>query len=258
MCIREASLGEIADVLRHRRAMLEEMAARTDPAVLDAGMEASAAVIRRGMEEGSFRSWLADVGEERAVACASVHVYPYPANPNDPRPRRAAILNVHTDERFRRRGIARALVETAVDWCREAGFGSVALHASDAGRRLYAGMGFVPTSEMRLKLRGSPSAGDDADGDCAGVRGWSDLRPAVRRYAIAMESEFRNNEEKGDWRSANPSDLCDRIEEHVRALRRALADGADRLADNAATDVGNYAMMIHDILGARRRKPGEG
>jgi len=33
-------------------------------------------------------------------------------------------------------------------WCREQGFGSVSLHASDAGRRLYGSMGFKPMGEM--------------------------------------------------------------------------------------------------------------
>jgi len=48
--------------------------------------------------------------------------------------RRATILNVYTDPAYRRRGIARALMETMIDWCRSEGFAHVTLHASDDGR----------------------------------------------------------------------------------------------------------------------------
>jgi len=37
-----------------------------------------------------------------------------------------------------------------LEWCREAGYKNVSLHASDEGRPLYESMGFVPTNEMRL------------------------------------------------------------------------------------------------------------
>ena len=36
--------------------------------------------------------------------------------------------------------------------CRSEGFGAVYLHASDAGRPLYANLGFQPTNEMTLQL----------------------------------------------------------------------------------------------------------
>jgi hypothetical protein len=42
------------------------------------------------------------------------------------------------------------LVETIVHWCRAQGFRSVTLHASEHGRSLYHGLGFVETNEMRL------------------------------------------------------------------------------------------------------------
>jgi hypothetical protein len=43
-------------------------------------------------------------------------------------------------------------METIVAWCREAGYPSVALHASHEGRPLYETLGFKTTGEMRLRL----------------------------------------------------------------------------------------------------------
>jgi GNAT superfamily N-acetyltransferase len=50
----------------------------------------------------------------------------------------------------RRAGVARALLEACVAWGRKQGYTRIALHASDAGRPLYAAMGFRPSSEMWL------------------------------------------------------------------------------------------------------------
>ena len=59
----------------------------------------------------------------------------------------------------RRHGIAKRLVQAMIDWCRKEGFSSVSLHASDAGRPLYASLGFQPCSlacrQKMLKSGGS-------------------------------------------------------------------------------------------------------
>jgi hypothetical protein len=46
------------------------------------------------------------------------------------------------------------LTKTILDWCRDQGLAAVYLHASKSGRPLYESLGFEPTNEMRLKLRG--------------------------------------------------------------------------------------------------------
>ena len=80
-------------------------------------------------------------------------ISPWPGSPDDPSGLRALVLNVYTEPEFRRRGIARRIMETAIGWCREQGLGSVSLHASDFGRALYESLGFRQTNEMRLYLK---------------------------------------------------------------------------------------------------------
>lgn len=63
----------------------------------------------------------------------------------------ALIVNVFTEPPWRRRGLARLLMEHALHWCRERKIESVTLHASKDGRALYEQLGFVPTTEMRLR-----------------------------------------------------------------------------------------------------------
>jgi GNAT superfamily N-acetyltransferase len=67
-------------------------------------------------------------------------------------PRKAFVLNVYVKPEFRRRGIARDIMKTLLEWCREQGFDSVSLHASIEGRPLYEELGFRPTNEKRLSL----------------------------------------------------------------------------------------------------------
>jgi GNAT superfamily N-acetyltransferase len=57
-----------------------------------------------------------------------------------------------TEPEYRRRGLARLLLEEMVKWCRRESFPVVTLHASDEGRPVYTAMGFVPSNEMRLHL----------------------------------------------------------------------------------------------------------
>jgi len=149
--LREATVEDLATIIRHRRGMFSDMGFLDEVGL--AAMEAtSAAFIKAGLEDGSYRGWLAET-EAGVVAGGGLVIVGYPSAPHDPSPRRAWILNMYTEPQYRGRGFGRAIVEAMVAWCREEGFGCVSLHASDAGRHLYEAMGFKPTNEMRLLLK---------------------------------------------------------------------------------------------------------
>lgn len=63
---------------------------------------------------------------------------------------RGNILNVYTEPAHRRSGMARALMQVALEWCAANQVGAVILHASQDGRALYDSLGFTSTNEMRL------------------------------------------------------------------------------------------------------------
>ena len=149
--IRAALLADIPEILRQRRRMYEDIH-HTDSLVLDAVVSLSSAYLNTAIADGSFRAWLAAEGD-RVVAGGAVIISPWPAHPYDLECRRATILNVYTDPEYRRRGIARKLMQTIIAWCQREGFARVTLHASDEGRHLYESIGFEPSNEMRLNLR---------------------------------------------------------------------------------------------------------
>lgn len=120
--------------------------------------EMSEAWLRPAIERGEYRGWLATVGD-RVVAGAGVQirrVLPFPDAKSDgsvgvAEGREAIAVNVYTEPEFRRRGLARALMEAVIAWSRDAGIESLVLHAAPDGKPLYEQLGFVQTNEMRYR-----------------------------------------------------------------------------------------------------------
>lgn len=150
--IREATLEDLAIILRHRCAMFEEMQ-YGDTATLDAMERESEGYLRTGLENGSYKGWLAKTSTGRIVAGGGIGLITWPATPRNPQPLRPTIFNVYTEPEYRRLGLARRLMDVMIDWCRKEGFSAVHLHASEFGRPLYVSMGFEPTNEMRLTIK---------------------------------------------------------------------------------------------------------
>jgi GNAT superfamily N-acetyltransferase len=149
--IREGTIADIPEIARQRRRMCEDMN-YTDSVALATMVTVTADYLNQAMAEGSFRSWLAcDNG--RAVAGGAVVISSWPAHAYDLECRRATILNLYTEPEYRRRGIARRIMETMIAWCKQEGFARVSLHASESGRPLYKSLGFEESNEMRLNLR---------------------------------------------------------------------------------------------------------
>ena len=149
--IRPGTLADIPAIVHHRRRMCEDMG-YSDDAALSAMVRATADYLEKTIPDGSFRSWLACDGT-RVVAGGAVIISPWPAHAYEPVCHRATILNIYTEPEYRRRGIARQLMETIIAWCKEQGFARVTLHASEYGKPLYQSLGFEESNEMRLNLR---------------------------------------------------------------------------------------------------------
>lgn len=154
--LRRATTSDLDEIIRQRIGMFRD-AGYTAEAALEAMRDTSEPYIRQALADGSFVCWIAEFSPREPGGCGAVHIGLTPSHPLDPQCRRATILNVYTYPQYRRRGIARRLMNLMIDWCRELGFASVALHASDDGRPLYEALGFQPTTEMRLRLPADPA-----------------------------------------------------------------------------------------------------
>jgi len=149
--IRPATLDDAEALAAHRRAMFVDMNYR-DANALDAMMTAFRPWLREKMIAGEYLAWLA-IGADRAIlAGLGLWLMDWPPHMIGPGARRGNILNVYTNPGFRRQGIARRLMETALEWCRANGIRAVILHASADGRKLYESLGFRSTNEMRLVI----------------------------------------------------------------------------------------------------------
>jgi GNAT superfamily N-acetyltransferase len=149
--IRSANLNDLHHLVHHRRAMFENMGHR-DPAMLDRVDRASHEYFSEALRLGTYKAWLAETPEPRVVAGGGIVIANWPGYPGESLAKRAWILNMYTEPESRRRSLAKQLLQTMLDWCRNEGFRSISLHASPAGRPLYESLGFQPTNEMRLSL----------------------------------------------------------------------------------------------------------
>jgi GNAT superfamily N-acetyltransferase len=149
--IRPARLDELETVLHHRRQMYIDMGT-TDVELLDETERASRNVFGDALGSGRYHGWFAEA-DGQVIAGGGVLLVPFQPSPREPGLTRAYIVNVYTERPYRRRGLARRLVQEMVTWCRAQGYPGVTLHATDAARPLYTSMGFAPTNEMRLRLR---------------------------------------------------------------------------------------------------------
>ncbi len=116
--IRQATPDDIPELLRHRRGMYEDMG-YNDAEAMSRMVETCRPYLAAALANGTLHAWLACAGE-RVVAGGFVLVSPWPSHPYDGQCRRATILNMYTDPPFRRQGIARRLMQTMIDWCRQA------------------------------------------------------------------------------------------------------------------------------------------
>src|SRR5689334_3581733 len=149
--IRAATADDIPEILRQRKLIYEDMG-HDEAAALSRMVSTSQEYLAHAIPAGSFRGWFATI-ENKVVAGGAVILVPWPSHTYDSECRRANILNVYTYSEFRRRGIARELMQFMIEWCRSQGLAMVYLHASEDGRALYESLGFEPTTEMCLKLK---------------------------------------------------------------------------------------------------------
>jgi GNAT superfamily N-acetyltransferase len=146
MLIRPATADDLGTIMHHRIAMFRDMG--YPDAVLAIIEQVSRPVLSDALARSAYYGVFAESDGTGIVGGGGVLVVPWPGT----QPHRAWIQNVYVVPEFRRRGIAREIMHTLIEWCRVQAFQSVNLHASTDGRPLYEELGFQATNEMRLVL----------------------------------------------------------------------------------------------------------
>lgn len=101
---------------------------------------------------------LDDIG--RPVACATLCYMTLLPTFDHPTGRRAHLMNVYTLPEYRRQGLSRALVQRLMDEARACGVTEISLDATEAGRPLYASLGFRPNEEGMVYLMNGGSSNE--------------------------------------------------------------------------------------------------
>ena len=104
------------------------------------------------LSEGVLVGFIVKDGDGKVAGSGCVWVREEQPRPDNPRQVVPYIMSMYTEKEFRRRGVGKMVMNAAITWCRENGYGRVVLHASDQGKPLYESFGFEPGREMRLTL----------------------------------------------------------------------------------------------------------
>jgi GNAT superfamily N-acetyltransferase len=150
MRLREATSADAAVLVRHRREMMAEIlrirgkdCAEED---LDRMDSAYLPYLVDQMSAGMTRGWVVEnTGGVVGSGMVSMLSWPPGLAGGGSIP---VLHSVYTEPALRRQGIARQIVERAVEFCRSEKCPWMLLGASDAGRPLYESIGFQPASGM--------------------------------------------------------------------------------------------------------------
>jgi GNAT superfamily N-acetyltransferase len=162
MYIREATPTDAGTLCELRIAMFRDMGPSYEEH-LDELEEVQRPWTADGLAGGTVSGLIAEE-DGRAVGGIQIAWLQVPPSRVDRSGRTAYLYGLRVLPEYRRRGIALALLERAIELARERGVRIVTLQASDEGRAVYAKLGFEPTTEMVLLLdsrAGEPHEGDD-------------------------------------------------------------------------------------------------
>ncbi|MFF2211883.1 GNAT family N-acetyltransferase [Streptomyces antibioticus] len=151
--VRRARPEDAAEVLRLRQVMIDSLV--PGPGAADWHADSLPVLAARLAEpDGDFGVFVVDhplrPGALAALVAGTVEYRIGRAG--NPEGRVGHVFSVATDPETRRRGYARACMESLLGWFRERGVPQVDLNASAAAEPLYASLGFVrkPDPSMRL------------------------------------------------------------------------------------------------------------
>ena len=108
------------------------------------------------LKDGTFVSWLAvdkEAGGEKIIGTSGMSFVEKPPYFACPSGRIGLLSSMYTNPDYRRKGIARELLNRVVEEARAYGCGVVQITASDMGVKLYSAYGFVHNGNfMQFKL----------------------------------------------------------------------------------------------------------
>jgi GNAT superfamily N-acetyltransferase len=151
--VRSATPEDVDAMVAFRVRMFREMG-WSDESRFDTFIPAATAHLREGFSADTCNGFVAEQidaeGERRLVATVALVWLQAAPTVRNVEGRVAYVLGMYVVPEWRRRGIARVLMDATIACATEKCAPLLTLHASDEGRLLYEQLGFVSAPEMRL------------------------------------------------------------------------------------------------------------
>ncbi|MEQ8674118.1 MAG: GNAT family N-acetyltransferase [Aggregatilineales bacterium] len=151
--IRRANYDDAGLIADQRYLMFKDMDPESDATALQSMRDVAFVWTQKMLEQGVYLGWfLVDEATEQVVGGAGMWLLDWCPNPDDLIANHGYIINVYVIPAYRRRGLAKRLMTTILNYCQHHQITLVSLHSSPMGRTLYESLGFNATNEMQIEL----------------------------------------------------------------------------------------------------------
>ena len=151
--VEAAQVADIDELMELRIAYLTDDFGSLDDAEVE-GLLVDLGSYLRARIGRDLKVYVARDTESHAIACTAwLLLVDKPPSPRFPHGRTGVLFNVYTRPAFRRRGLARRVMEALLEGARDLELDVVELHATDDGYPLYVSLGFADDSTTHRAMR---------------------------------------------------------------------------------------------------------
>lgn len=146
----EVSLAKVENteiLVKHRLGMFNDMYPELRKET-ETSKEQTYEWINQMLSENKLVGFIVRTDAGQAVGSGCLWIKKEQPNPTRSRLEAPYLMSMYTEPGFRKKGVARLIVKTAIAWCKEHGYDRITLHATDMGKPLYEAFGFKATNEM--------------------------------------------------------------------------------------------------------------
>ncbi len=149
--VEQAGEKDMPVLIRHRMCMFRDMGNYTEDEIRSAEVN-YAEWLQPRLAGGELVAFIARCDDGTVTGSGCVWF-----RDEQPRPKIAGctvpyLMSMYTEEKYRRIGVATAVLNRAIEFSRQKGYSRMVLHASVYGRNLYHKAGFQESNEMKMNL----------------------------------------------------------------------------------------------------------
>ena len=149
--VEQAAESDMPVLIRHRMCMFRDLGNYTDEEIRTAEVN-YAAWLQPRLAGGELVGFVAYTGDGSVAGSGCVWFRDEQPRPKIPECTVPYLMSMYTEEKYRRMGVATAILSRAIEFSRLKGYRRMILHASVFGRPLYLRAGFQESNEMKINL----------------------------------------------------------------------------------------------------------